>query len=100
MFILITISILLVTALALLILRFTLGEYRYSWLIATSGALFAWLSVFLWQLTMPLEIQLPLWQPVLLFPQSPFFVADGTAWAFAVSLATLCLAVIVTAVAR
>jgi hypothetical protein len=100
MFILITISILLVTALALLILRFTLGEYRYSWLIATSGALFAWLSVFLWQLTMPLEIQLPLWQPVLLFPQSPFFVADGTAWAFAVSLATVCLAVIITAVAR
>src|SRR6185436_6210905 len=100
MFILITISILLVTALALLILRFTLGEYRYSWLIATSGALFAWLSVFLWQLTMPLEIQLPLWQPVLLFPQSPFFVADGTSWAFAVSLATLCLAVIITAVVR
>src|SRR5512147_1879675 len=100
MFILITVSILLVTALILLILRFTLGEYRYSWLIATSGALFAWLSVFLWQLSMPLQIQLPLWQPVALFPQSPFFVADGIAWAFAVSLVSLALAVIVTAVIR
>jgi len=100
MFILITVSILLFTALLLLLLRFTLGEYRYSWLIATSGALFAWLSVFLWQLSMPLQIQLPLWEPALLFPQSPFFVADGVAWAFAVSLASLCLAVIVTAVAR
>ena len=100
MLILITVAILLITALVLLILRFTLGEYRYSWLIATSGALFAWLSVFLWQLSMPLQIQLPLWQPALLFPQSPFFVADGIAWAFAVSLASLCLAVIVTAVIR
>jgi len=98
MFILITASILLITALLLLILRFTLGEYRYSWLIATSGALFAWFSVFLWQLAMPIQIQLPLWQPALLFPQSPFFVADGIAWAFALSLVSLCLAVIVTAV--
>ena len=98
MLILITVAILLLTALSLLILRFTLGEYRYSWLIATSGALFAWLSVFLWQVRMPLQIQLPLWQPAALFPQSPFFVADGIAWAFAVSLASLCLAVIVTAV--
>ena len=39
MLILITVAILLITALVLLILRFTLGEYRYSWLIATSGAL-------------------------------------------------------------
>jgi len=100
MFILITVSLLLVTALILLILRFTLGEYRYSWLIATSGTLFAWLSVFLWQLSMPLQIQLPLWQPAALFPQSPYFVADGIAWAFAVSLITLCLAVIITAVIR
>jgi len=100
MLILITVAILLVTALILLILRFTLGEYRYSWLIATSGALFAWLSVFLWQVRMPLQIQLPLWQPETLFSQSPFFVADGIAWAFAVSLVSLCLAVIVTAVIR
>jgi len=100
MFILITVSMLLITALVLLILRFTLGEYRYSWLIATSGALFAWLSIFLWQLQMPLQIQLPLWQPAALFPQSPFFVADGIAWAFAVSLASLCIAVIITAVVR
>src|SRR6185436_12489942 len=100
MFILITASILLITALILLVLRFTIGEYRYSWLIATSGAMFAWISIFLWQLAMPIQIQLPLWQPALLFPQSPFFVADGIAWAFAVSLVTICFAVILTAVAR
>jgi len=100
MFILITVLILIITALALVLLRFTLGEYRYSWLIATSGAFFAWISVFLWQLSMPFQIQLPPWQPAELFPQSPFFVADNIAWAFAVSLASLCLAVIITAVIR
>ncbi len=36
----------------------------------------------------------------LFFRQSPFFVADGIAWAFALSLVTLCLAIIITAVAR
>ena len=100
MFILITVGILLITALALLLLSFTLGEYRYSWLIAASGALFAWINVFVWQLVMPIQIRLSPWQPALLFPQSPFFVADGIAWAFALSLVTLCLAVILTAVIR
>jgi hypothetical protein len=100
MFIPITVSILFITTLALVLLRFTLGEYRYSWLIATSGAFFAWLSVFIWQLGMPFQIQLPSWQPIELFPQSPLLVADTIAWAFAVSLASLCLAVIITAVIR
>src|ERR1051325_4635508 len=100
MFILITVSILVLTALLLVVLRSTLGAYRYSWLIATSGTLFAWLSVFAWQLRMPIEIHLPVWQPAILFPQSPFFVADSIAWAFALSLASLCLAVILTATIR
>lgn len=100
MFILVTVLILISTALVLVILQFTLGAYRYSWLIATSGAFFAWISVFVWQLSMPLQIQLPTWQPAELFPQSPFFVADQIAWVFAVSLASLCLAVIITAVIR
>jgi len=100
MLILITIAILLTTALTLVILQFTLPNFRYSWLIAVGGGLIAWVSVFVWQTDMPLLMQLPLWQPETLFRQSPFFVADGIAWAFALSLATLCLAVVITAVAR
>lgn len=100
MLIFITISILLITALTLLILRSILGEYRYAWLIATGGGLLAWISVLFWQVAMPLTVSLPAWQPALLFRQSPFFVADGIAWAFALSITGLCLAVIVTAVAR
>ncbi len=100
MFIFITVSILLLTALTLLVLRSVSPDFRYSWLIATGGGLLAWISVFVWQAGMPLVVQLPLWQPVYLFQQSPLFVADGIAWAFALSLTSLCLAVIITSVAR
>ena len=100
MFILVTVSILLIAALILLALRFTSGEYRYSWLISSIAALFAWMSVFAWQLGMPVQFQLPLWQPEAIFPQSPFFIANGIAWAFSLVLVSLCLAIILTAVIR
>ena len=100
MFILTTVTILLVTALVLLVLRFASPAFRYSWLIATGGALLAWISVFVWQLRIPVALQFPAWQPALLFSQSPTFVGDDIAWTFAISLATLCLAIILTAVVR
>ncbi len=100
MFIFVTVGILLFTALILLILRFALPDFRFTWLTAAGGALIAWMSVFAWQAGMPITVQLPLWQPEIIFHQSPLFVADGTAWAFALSILTICLAVIITAVAR
>lgn len=100
MFLIITIGILLLTALILLILQFVLPDFRYTWLTAAGGALIAWVSVFVWQAGMPIILQFPLWRPENLFQQSPTFVGDGIAWAFALSIATICLGVIVTAVAR
>lgn len=100
MFIFITVGILLITAFALLILQFILPNFRFSWLVAVGGALVAWVSIFIWQAGMPLNVQLPLWQPEIIFRQSPLFVADGISWAFALSITTVCLGVIVTAVAR
>jgi hypothetical protein len=104
MFILITVTILFITALALLILQFAAPAFRYSWLIATGGALLAWISTWVWQVPLlsgqPNEQRLPPWQPELLFSQSPTFVGDQIAWAFAISLTTLCLAIILTAVVR
>src|SRR5215211_571784 len=100
MFILITVTTLLITAIVLLILQFTAPNFRYNWLIATGGALLGWISVFVWQAQMPLSVQFPAWEPALLFTQSPTFVGDGIAWTFALSLTTLCLAIILTAVAR
>jgi hypothetical protein len=100
MFIFITVITLFVAALVLLILQFVAPGFRYNWLIATSGALLGWISVFAWQATLPMSLQFPAWQPALLFSQSPTFVGDEIAWVFALSLTTLCLAIILTAVVR
>lgn len=100
MFLLITIGILGLTALALLIMRFALPAFRFSWLTAAGGALLAWVSMFFWQMAMPSRLQFPLWQPVGIFRQSPSFVLDGVSWAFALSVVTVGLGVIVTSVAR
>ncbi|HZM24421.1 MAG TPA: hypothetical protein VFC02_21930 [Anaerolineales bacterium] len=100
MFILITILILFLTSLTLLTLRFIVPEFRYSWVIATVGALVGWISVFAWQAQMPITLQFSIWQPSVLFVQSPSLNADGISWAFAVSLTALCLAIIITSVVR
>lgn len=100
MLILITVATLLVTAIVLLVLQFAAPNFRYHWLIATGGALLGWISVFVWQPQMPLAVQFPAWQPEVLFSQSPTFVGDGIAWTFTLSLTTLCLAIILTAVVR
>jgi len=100
MFIFITVGILVLTALVLLILRFALPDFRFAWLTATGGALLAWISVFVWQAVMPALVQLPLWKPETVFRQSPVFIADGTSWAYALSIVTICIGVIITSVAR
>src|SRR5512145_1028329 len=100
MFILITVAILLVTALVLLVLRFVSPAFRYNWLIAAGGALLAWISVFVWQIRIPVALQFPAWQPALLFSQSPTFFVDDIALTFALSLATLCLPTVIPEVVR
>lgn len=100
MLILITIIILFLTALALLLLRLFNPDFRFSWLLAATGAFLAWLSVFFWHLDMPLVLTLPSWQPTTLFTDSPVFLADQLSWPYAFSLATLGLGTLLTAVAR
>ena len=100
MSILITFLILFLTALTLLVLRIMLRGFRYNWLFAVGGVLFAWISVLLWQLRLPSILQFARWQPTILFSQSPTFLADGISWAFVFSLITLCLSIIITAVVR
>lgn len=100
MFILVTVITLFVAGLALLILQFVAPKFRYAWLIATAGALLGWISVFVWQIALPMSLRFPAWEPALLFSQSPTFIGDEIAWAFALSLTTLCLGIILTAVVR
>ena len=100
MLIIITFIILFLSALTLLVLRLFNPGFRYSWLLAVTGAFLAWISVLFWQLDMPLVLTLPSWQPTVLFPASPLFLADQLSWAYAFSLATLGLGALLTAVAR
>ncbi len=100
MYILITTLIFFITALALLLLRLFRPDFRYSWLLAVGGAFLAWLSLFFWQLEMPLVLSLPAWEPAFLFSDSPFLLADQLSWTYAFSLATLALGTLLTAVAR
>ena len=100
MFILITVAILFLTGLALLVLRFIVPQFRYTWLVATGGSILAWISAFAWQTQMPIALQFSIWQPTILFTQSPTFIADEIAWVFTLSIVTLCLAIIITSVVR
>ena len=100
MLILITVLLLVLTALALTILRVAQPNFRFFWLIAVGGAMLAWLSAWIWLARLPLAFDLPSWQPSNLFADSPSFVADGISWPFALSLTTLALAIVLTAVVR
>ena len=100
MLILTTLSFLFLGALALLLLRLFNPDFRYSWLLAVSSMFLAWISIFFWQIKIPLVLTLPAWQPVSLFPVSPHFLADQLSWVYAFSLATVGLGTILTAIAR
>lgn len=100
MFILITVGLLFLTVLVLGVLWLTVPESPNLWLIAAGGALLAWISVFPWLANLPIHLEFTIWQPALLFKQSPAFIADGISWAYAVSISALCLAIIATSVVR
>jgi len=71
--------------------------FAYSWLLALAGSLTAWLLVLLAQPRQASLISLFNWRPVTYFPDSPKILVDPTSWSVALALATLLLAVILTA---
>lgn len=100
MLILLTVTILILTAVALLLLRLPRINFRFFWLTAVGGTLAAWITTWLWLPGLPFSIDLPPWQPVELFAEPLSFLADGFSWPFAISLTTLAVAVLLTEVAR
>ncbi len=88
------------TALALIVLRITQSNARYSWLVAIGGAILALMSVFIWRAQIPVTLTLLAWQPVSLFVSPISFRADGLSWAYALSLSAVTLTVLLTAVTR
>jgi hypothetical protein len=89
-----------ITAIALIVLIIYQPGSRYVWLVSIGGAMLGLVSVFVWQAQMSFVLSLSLWQPVELFTNPISFRANGLTWPYAVSLSTLTLAILLTAVAR
>lgn len=100
MLILIPVSLLLLAALVMLVIRLFRPEFVYHWLVALAGALLAWPILLVGGLNLPLSIPLVAWRPEALFPSSPMLLVDRLSWPYAVALATLALASILTDVVR
>lgn len=72
-------------------------RFRYQWLILLTGGVVTFLGVLLWQVDYPLSLLLPPWQPIKVFHYSPAWLVDSLSWPYALSLAALAGAVILTA---
>ena len=102
MFILLAIFLLLFTSFVMLILRLVQrykvirSVYAYSWLVALAGSLAAWLLVLLARPRQVSIITLVNWRPITYFLELPKILVDPISWSFALALATLVLAVILT----
>jgi hypothetical protein len=100
MLILLPVLILMTTSFILVLLKLLRPGFRFHWMIATGGALLALIAVVLWQLNLPQTFSLPAWQPQTIFLYTPTWLADRYSWQYALSLTTLALAVISTAIVR
>ncbi|NWF63534.1 MAG: hypothetical protein HXY38_04430 [Chloroflexi bacterium] len=100
MLILVPFLLMMITALALVVLRVTQPEARYAWLAAASGGMLAFISVFVWLAQMPMDLMFAIWRPQNIFQTPIFFRADGVSWAPAIAIAALTMSVLMTAVTR
>ena len=91
MIIALTFIILLITTVAILILRLIRPAFAYHWLVAVLGALLVWPMLLFANLSQPAVIRLALWEPHSIFPASPAFLMDQLSWSFSLALATLLL---------
>lgn len=92
--------VLLLTPLVMLVIRLVKPGFNYFWLVAAAGALAAWPTTIILGFQLPKTMPLMEWKPETLFPASPSLSVDQHSWAYMFALATLALAVILTAAAR
>ena len=101
MILLLPIGLLLVAALAIFILDRIRPKFGTSWLIASSAAIIAWLTIFILRLRLPTTLPLLSWsQPESTLLGQFTLLLDYDAWPYALSLITITLAVILTDAAR
>ena len=100
MFIYLSILLLLLSPLAMLILRLARPNFVYHWLIAVAGALVAWPMLIVAGLRLPQTLTLVTWQIGTVFSSAVNLSLDQFSWPYALGLTSLVLAVILTDVAR
>ncbi|PWH17877.1 MAG: hypothetical protein DDG60_01435 [Anaerolineae bacterium] len=100
MFVILSLSILLLTLLVMAVLRLTRRPAAFSWLAAALGALLSWASTPLWQIDLPTRLPVSSWPFSTLFHTTPALQADSFSWLYAISLVALASAVVLTSPAR
>jgi len=100
MFILLPITLLLLSAMLMLILRVWRPAFGYHWLIAAAGAFAAWLVVLFSYTTIPDSMQALSWGPRTAYSNSIILSLDKISWPFAVALGTLLIATVLSDVVR
>jgi hypothetical protein len=88
----VSVFVILLTAITLLILRFTRPDFRYPWTIAAGGSLVALLAVFLSHLQLPQTVSPVVWGPRAVFPYALTWISDDASWPNVLSLAALAAA--------
>ncbi len=100
MYIAITFSLLLMTALVLGILRLSRPNFSYAWPIVVAGSFLAWISTFLWQLSLPAKIVLFDFSSQGTINYSFSLSTDGMNFPFALGMTSLLLTVILVCASR
>jgi hypothetical protein len=100
MLIFLAILTLLLTPLVMALTRLYRPRFGYQWILAVLGALIVWPMVLVSRLNLPQRVALIHWRPEAFFPISPELLIDEISWPFAMALATVPLALLLTSVAR
>jgi hypothetical protein len=100
MVVLISFTLLVVAAIAMLVIRLIRPNFGYHWLIAAVGGFTAWGMVLGLGLRLPIRIALPAWGLGEISSNSILLLADRTSWPFAVGIVTIFFAAILTDVVR
>jgi hypothetical protein len=100
MLVLITISLFIFIPLVMLLLYLVRPRFNVQGFLAVLTVIAGLILVFLARPAAPRAISLPEWEPSTLFTLSPSLLIDRTAWYFALALASLVLAIVVTSITR
>jgi hypothetical protein len=100
MLVLLTIFLFLLIPLVMLLFYLVRPKFNVQGFLAVLAVIAGWILVFLARSDMPANILLQEWKPTLLFDLSPSLLVDNRSWYFALAIASLVLAVVITSIAQ